>query len=72
MRDRVRASLSGGLAATMTIANPFPNSALAADKPTVLDVRCGHRTGQGEPDRWHMMTQGAKAKAHKFLPHREG
>jgi pyruvate dehydrogenase (quinone) len=67
------------------------DAALAADKPTVLDVRCDpemppippHATyeqgkelltalAKGDPARWHIMMQGAKAKAQEFVPHREG
>ncbi|BBX08216.1 thiamine pyrophosphate-requiring protein [Mycolicibacterium aichiense] len=65
--------------------------ALAADKPTVIDVYCDpemppippHATyeqgrelltalAKGDPARWHIIMQGAKAKAQEFLPHREG
>jgi pyruvate dehydrogenase (quinone) len=63
--------------------------ALAADGPTVLDIRCDpemppippHATYEqgkelmssivkGDPAAWHMMVQGAKAKAQEFVPHR--
>jgi pyruvate dehydrogenase (quinone) len=27
---------------------------------------------KGDPERWHVMMQGAKAKAQEFLPHRQG
>ena len=61
-------------------------AALAADRPTVLDVRCDpevppippHATWEqmkstaeavlrGEPDAWHMVAQGVKAKAQEFV-----
>lgn len=70
---------------------PAWDAALAADKPTVLDVHCDpemppippHATyeqgkelltalAKGDPARWHIMMQGAKAKAQEFLPHRDG
>ncbi|HLS76773.1 MAG TPA: thiamine pyrophosphate-requiring protein [Nocardia sp.] len=61
-------------------------AALAADRPTVLDVRCDpevppippHATWEqmkstaeavlrGDPDAWHMVAQGVKAKAQEFV-----
>ncbi|MFZ0832700.1 MAG: thiamine pyrophosphate-requiring protein [Mycobacterium sp.] len=65
------------------------DQALAADRPTVLDIRCDpemppippHATFEqgkelmssilkGDPEAWHLMVQGAKAKAQEFVPHR--
>jgi len=65
------------------------DQALAADRPTVLDIRCDpemppippHATFEqgkelvssilkGDPNAWHLMVQGAKAKAQEFVPHR--
>lgn len=64
------------------------DQALAADGPTVLDIRCDpemppippHATYEqakellesivkGDPAGWHLMVQGAKAKAQEFVPH---
>ncbi|WP_040801539.1 thiamine pyrophosphate-requiring protein [Nocardia higoensis] len=68
---------------------PSWRQAFAADRPTLLDVRCDpevppippHATWdqmkstaeavlRGDPDGWHLMAQGLKAKTQEFVPHR--